>query len=140
MEIVKHANCKYFLSSNRKCIKQTDSEASAGCRRWLPNRSRSRSSAKKKRRLAPPKKVNYYCVIMKYKQLTLVQRSEIKALRDQGLSQKKIADYIKVSQSTVSRELQRNGKPRSYITPNMRRDKPTTVSNGGIVLASTHLN
>ena len=51
---------------------------------------------------------------MKYKQLTLVQRSEIKDLRDQGLSQKKIADYIKVSQSTVSRELQRNGKPRSY--------------------------
>ena len=43
-----------------------------------------------------------------YKQLCLEQRYQIQSLLDTGLSQTKIADYIGVNRSTISRELKRN--------------------------------
>jgi IS30 family transposase len=45
---------------------------------------------------------------MKYKQLTLKERYHISTLIKQGYNQKKIADEIGVSPSTISRELKRN--------------------------------
>ena len=46
---------------------------------------------------------------MKYKYLTQAQRHDIYVERQQGSTQKSIADAIGVSSSTVSRELRRNG-------------------------------
>jgi transposase, IS30 family len=44
----------------------------------------------------------------KYKHLRLQQRYQIQSLLDMGLSQTKIADYLGVNRSTISRELKRN--------------------------------
>jgi len=49
-----------------------------------------------------------------YKQLTYEQRCQIYALKKTGLSQNKIAKQLKVSQSTISREFQRNKGKRGY--------------------------
>ena len=46
--------------------------------------------------------------MINYKQLRLEQRYQIQSLLDMGLSQTKIADYIGVNKSTISRELKRN--------------------------------
>jgi IS30 family transposase len=40
---------------------------------------------------------------MKYKQLTMIQRYQIEALKKEGLSQRAIANNIQVHHSTVSR-------------------------------------
>jgi IS30 family transposase len=45
---------------------------------------------------------------MKYKQLTMMQRYQIEALKKEGLSQRAIANNICVHHSTISRELKRN--------------------------------
>ena len=45
---------------------------------------------------------------MNYKQLTMMQRYQIEALRREGLSQRAIANNINVHHSTISRELSRN--------------------------------
>lgn len=44
----------------------------------------------------------------KYTQLTLQQRYQIQTLRQQKLKQNKIAELVKVSESTISREIARN--------------------------------
>ena len=49
-----------------------------------------------------------------YKQLTYGLRCQIYALKKIGLSQNKIAQQLKVSQSTISRELSRNTGKRGY--------------------------
>jgi transposase, IS30 family len=49
-----------------------------------------------------------------YKQLTYEQRCQIEALKKSGVSQQKIADLLKVSQSSISRELARNRGERGY--------------------------
>jgi|TARA_Y100000031_G_C8163451_1_gene358179 IS30 family transposase len=49
-----------------------------------------------------------------YKQLTYKQRCQIYALKKTGISQQEIADNIGVSQSAISRELQRNTGQRGY--------------------------
>jgi IS30 family transposase len=49
-----------------------------------------------------------------YKQLTYEQRCQIYALSKTGMSQNKIAKQLKVSQSTISRELSRNTGKRGY--------------------------
>ena len=49
-----------------------------------------------------------------YQQLTYEQRCQISALNRTGSSQRKMADCIGVSQSTVSRELARNSGKRGY--------------------------
>ena len=49
-----------------------------------------------------------------YKQLTYELRCQIYALKKTGLSQNKIARQLKVSQSTISRELSRNTGKRGY--------------------------
>jgi len=49
-----------------------------------------------------------------YKQLTYELRCQIYALKKTGLSQNKIAQQLKVSQSTISRELSRNTGKRGY--------------------------
>lgn len=49
-----------------------------------------------------------------YKQLNQEQRYQIAAFLKAGYSLRKIAEQIKVSVSTVSRELKRNGSARSY--------------------------
>ena len=51
---------------------------------------------------------------MHYHQLTLEQRYMIYALRQEGCSQKRIADLVKVHKSTISRELRRNVRKRGY--------------------------
>ncbi|WP_081720436.1 helix-turn-helix domain-containing protein [Sediminibacterium sp. C3] len=43
-----------------------------------------------------------------YTQLSLVQRYQIEAFVEDGMKQKKIADYLGVNPSTISRELRRN--------------------------------
>ncbi len=50
----------------------------------------------------------------KYKQLTSAQRSEINALLRENFSQNHIAKRLGVSQSTISREINRNGNSKSY--------------------------
>ena len=45
---------------------------------------------------------------MKYKQLTMMQRYQIEALKKEGLSQRAIALNLEVHHSTISRELKRN--------------------------------
>lgn len=50
----------------------------------------------------------------KYKQLTLKQRYEISALYKQKFPKSMIAEVIGVDKSTITRELQRNSKVRSY--------------------------
>ena len=49
-----------------------------------------------------------------YKQLTYEQRCQIEALKKSGNSQRAIAALIKVSQSSISRELARNAGERGY--------------------------
>ena len=49
-----------------------------------------------------------------YKQLTYEQRCQIEVLNKSGLSQKKIAESVGTSQSTISRELRRNRGDRGY--------------------------
>jgi transposase, IS30 family len=49
-----------------------------------------------------------------YKQLTYEQRCQIEALKKSGISQQAIATLIKVSQSSISRELSRNTGERGY--------------------------
>jgi IS30 family transposase len=49
-----------------------------------------------------------------YKQLTYEIRCQIYALKKTDLSQNKIAQQLKVSQSTISRELSRNAGKRGY--------------------------
>ena len=49
-----------------------------------------------------------------YKQLTYELRCQIYALKKTGISQNKIAQQLKVSQSTISRELARNTGKRGY--------------------------
>jgi transposase, IS30 family len=49
-----------------------------------------------------------------YKQLTLVQRYQIAALKKEGHSNKKIAENIGTSESTISREFKRNIGKRGY--------------------------
>ena len=49
-----------------------------------------------------------------YKQLTYEIRCQIYALKKTGLSQNKIAQQLKVSQSTISRELSRDAEKRGY--------------------------
>jgi transposase, IS30 family len=49
-----------------------------------------------------------------YKQLTYEQRCQIEALKKSGISQQAIGAVIKVSQSSVSRELSRNVGARGY--------------------------
>ncbi len=44
----------------------------------------------------------------KFKQLTLKERYIISSYKEAGYSQKYIADYIGVSESTISREIGRN--------------------------------
>ncbi len=51
---------------------------------------------------------------MSYKQLTEFERYQICAMKKEGHSQKEIADCLHRSPSTISRELHRNGGPRSY--------------------------
>lgn len=51
---------------------------------------------------------------MDYKQLTEFERYQISAMKNVGHSQKAIADYLCRSPATISRELRRNGGPRSY--------------------------
>jgi IS30 family transposase len=54
-----------------------------------------------------------------YKQLTYELRCQIYALKKTGLSQNEIAQQLKVSQSTISRELSRNtGKVTVLNKPN----------------------
>jgi IS30 family transposase len=50
-----------------------------------------------------------------YQQLTQTQRYQIAVLRDAGHTQKRIAEHLKCSQSTISRELRRNGGKQGYI-------------------------
>ncbi len=52
--------------------------------------------------------------MLPYKQLTHEQRYQIKALLDTDASQSRIAEIIKVSPSTISRELKRNKGKRGY--------------------------
>ena len=49
-----------------------------------------------------------------YKQLTNEQRCQLYALNKTGFSQQMIANEIRVSQSTISRELRRNTGKRGY--------------------------
>ena len=49
-----------------------------------------------------------------YQQLTYEQRCQMYALKTRGDSQRKIAEAVGVHQSTVSRELTRNGGGRGY--------------------------
>lgn len=49
-----------------------------------------------------------------YKQLTYEQRCQIYALNKTGFSQNKIAEHLNVSQSSISREFQRNKGKRGY--------------------------
>lgn len=49
-----------------------------------------------------------------YKQLTYEQRCQIEALKKSGITQQAIATIIKVSQSSISRELSRNTGLRGY--------------------------
>lgn len=49
-----------------------------------------------------------------YKQLTYALRCQIYALKKIGLSQNKIATELRVSQSTISREISRNTGKRGY--------------------------
>jgi transposase, IS30 family len=49
-----------------------------------------------------------------YKHLTLAQRYEIELLRKQGKSQKDISIELKVSKSTISREIERNSGSKHY--------------------------
>ena len=49
-----------------------------------------------------------------YKQLTREQRYQIKSLLDTDVSQSRMAEIIKVSPSTISRELKRNRGKRGY--------------------------
>lgn len=49
-----------------------------------------------------------------YKQLTYEQRCQIEVLKKIGLKQEDIADAVGVSQSTISRELNRNTGLRGY--------------------------
>ena len=55
-------------------------------------------------------KINYLCIVM-YKQLTSEQRSQIFALLQRKSPRKEIARIVGISQSTLSRELKRNGSP-----------------------------
>lgn len=50
----------------------------------------------------------------KYHQLTAEKRAQIEALLSTGASRTRIAEYIGVNRSTVSRELQRNGGSKHY--------------------------
>ena len=59
-------------------------------------------------------KINYFCVV-KYKQLTSEQRSQIFAYLQDGIARKVICVRVGISQSTLSRELRRNcGKHGNY--------------------------
>jgi IS30 family transposase len=51
---------------------------------------------------------------MSYKQFSLKQRNQLKALIDVGTEQKEIADVIEISESAISRELSRNGGKATY--------------------------
>ncbi len=51
---------------------------------------------------------------MKYKQLTEGQRCQIFILKEEGLSQAKIAQRLKVHPSTIGRELKRNNSHEGY--------------------------
>ena len=55
-------------------------------------------------------KINYLYIVM-YKQLTSEQRSQIFALLQRKSPRKEIAHIVGISQSTLSRELKRNGSP-----------------------------
>jgi IS30 family transposase len=46
--------------------------------------------------------------------LTLVQRSQIYALKSKGFTQKVIAEHLEVSFSTIFREIKRNQGERGY--------------------------
>jgi len=62
---------------------------------------------------------------MTYNQLTSEQRYTISILLQQGMKQKYIAKAIKVSPSTISRELKRNSgkwKGHSTLTPLAKQD------------------
>ena len=56
-------------------------------------------------------KINQFCIVM-YKQLTSEQRYTISVLLSKGLKKKEIAEAIGVSNSTITRELQRNSSKR----------------------------
>lgn len=49
-----------------------------------------------------------------YKHLTLAQRYEIQTLCKQGKTQKQIADFLNVSKSSISREIERNSASGKY--------------------------
>jgi transposase, IS30 family len=49
-----------------------------------------------------------------YRQLTYEQRCQIEALKRSGITQRGIAEVVGVSQSSISRELARNGGDRGY--------------------------
>ncbi|CEP36832.1 Integrase core domain protein [Halomonas sp. R57-5] len=51
---------------------------------------------------------------MGYRQLTQVQRYQIFAYLETGISQRQIAKAIGVHSSTISREIKHNGLPRGY--------------------------
>jgi len=51
---------------------------------------------------------------MGYRQLTQIQRYQIFAYLETGISQRKIAKAIGVHSSTISREIKRNGLTRGY--------------------------
>ena len=55
-------------------------------------------------------KINYLCIVM-YKQLTSEQRSQVFTLLQRKSPRKEIAHIVGISQSTLSRELKRNGSP-----------------------------
>ncbi|GHT98829.1 hypothetical protein FACS1894126_4670 [Alphaproteobacteria bacterium] len=50
-----------------------------------------------------------------YHHMTLEIRSQIQVLKSIGLSQRKIAEKIRISQSSVSREIARNSKGCEYV-------------------------
>ena len=107
------------LTSKSKCNKQP-------CFSWSLIYEKHRRFAPRPRRVAPKSdtsntqkkeppfcglpKINYLCIVM-YKQLTSEQRSQFFALLQRKSLRKEIARIVGISQSTLSRELKRNGSP-----------------------------
>lgn len=68
--------------------------------------------------------INYFCIVMKYKQLPREQRYAISLGLKEAKSQKAIALQIGVSASTLSRELRRNKSHRVYsLADEMSRER-----------------
>ena len=59
--------------------------------------------------------INYLCFVMKYKQLTSQQRSQIFALLQRKTPRKEIALIVGCSQATLSCEIRRNSTAKGAI-------------------------